>query len=530
MAGDVSISNGVLVDHEGVPLDIASGGGVPAGGDTDQVLAKASSADHDTEWVTPSGGPGGGAPTDATYLVTTANGTLSAEVVVGTTPGGELGGTWPSPTVDTIHSGSSHAGTQAAAEATASADATAKVAAEAALARNGDNILSGTVADARIASTIARDSEVAAAYAPIAEPVAAAHISDTSDAHDASAISISDAGGDFTATDVEGALAELQADHEADATALTDHIGDASGAHAASAVSVLDAGGDFTATDVEGVLTELAGMVGGGSQTPWTSDIDGDNHNLVDVGRIGIGTGSITAGATVDIASTATGLTASRFGIYLRENLAFTATVATYGINSNNSVSITSGNTFFVAGGFVSALTVSGAGNVATGQAGSFSLTLNNTGTNTLGVGVATAVGAGSGATIATGVGVDVSTAGVGTITTAIGLRITALGTGTTKWGMQVGDYQSYHHGKMTFGATTAPVYAIDLQGTGADRAHIGLVETATPTNPTQDAQVVMYCKANKIVFAWNDAGTMRYKYLDMTGTGVTWVHSTTAP
>lgn len=36
------------------------------------------------------------------------------------------------------------------------------------------------------------------------------HLTDTSDAHDASAISISDAAGDFTATDVEGALAELQ--------------------------------------------------------------------------------------------------------------------------------------------------------------------------------------------------------------------------------------------------------------------------------------------------------------------------------
>lgn len=41
-------------------------------------------------------------------------------------------------------------------------EVTSAVAAEATLARNGDNITSGTVADARIASTIARDSEVAA--------------------------------------------------------------------------------------------------------------------------------------------------------------------------------------------------------------------------------------------------------------------------------------------------------------------------------------------------------------------------------
>lgn len=65
------------------------------------------------------GGPSGGAPADATYLVTTSNAELSNEVVVGTTPAGELGGTWASPTVDASHSGSTHAATQAAAEATA---------------------------------------------------------------------------------------------------------------------------------------------------------------------------------------------------------------------------------------------------------------------------------------------------------------------------------------------------------------------------------------------------------------------------
>src|SRR3990167_3035888 len=44
------------------------------------------------------------------FLVGTATGYLSGEIVAGTAPGGELGGTWGTPTVDTIHSGSSHAG------------------------------------------------------------------------------------------------------------------------------------------------------------------------------------------------------------------------------------------------------------------------------------------------------------------------------------------------------------------------------------------------------------------------------------
>lgn len=72
---------------------------------------------------------GSGAPTDADYLVGTANGSLSNDIVVGTSPGGELGGTWASPTVDATHSGSTHAATQAAAEATAAGALASHVAA-----------------------------------------------------------------------------------------------------------------------------------------------------------------------------------------------------------------------------------------------------------------------------------------------------------------------------------------------------------------------------------------------------------------
>ena len=45
---------------------------------------------------------------DIDFLVGTATGHTAAEIVVGTTPGGELGGTWASPTVDATHSGSAH--------------------------------------------------------------------------------------------------------------------------------------------------------------------------------------------------------------------------------------------------------------------------------------------------------------------------------------------------------------------------------------------------------------------------------------
>lgn len=106
-----------------------------------------------------------GAPSTVDYLVGTADAGLSNEIVVGTSPGGELGGTWASPTVDATHAGSTHS---------AATDA---------------------------------------------------HIADATDAHDASAISIVDAGNDFTATDVEGALDELQADNEAHVAAADPHTG-----------------------------------------------------------------------------------------------------------------------------------------------------------------------------------------------------------------------------------------------------------------------------------------------------------------
>jgi hypothetical protein len=105
---------------------------------------------------------GAAAPATVDYLVGTASGALSAEIVVGTTPGGELGGTWASPTVAATHSGSTHAATQAAAEATA---ATAL----------------------------------------------SSHVADTTSAHSATGVDITDAGSYYTSTTVEGALQEIGA-------------------------------------------------------------------------------------------------------------------------------------------------------------------------------------------------------------------------------------------------------------------------------------------------------------------------------
>ena len=39
-----------------------------------------------------------------------------------------------------------------------------------------------------------------------------------------------------------------------------------------------------------------------------------------------------------------------------------------------------------------------------------------------------------------------------------------------------------------------------------------------------------MYIKSTYFIIRYDDSGTTRYKYLDLSGTGVTWVHSTTEP
>jgi hypothetical protein len=67
----------------------------------------------------------------------------------------------------------------------------------------------GTLSDGQIPASITRDSEAAAAYAPIAEPIAAAHIIDTTDAHAATATTFTP-DGDIAATTVQAAIVEVR--------------------------------------------------------------------------------------------------------------------------------------------------------------------------------------------------------------------------------------------------------------------------------------------------------------------------------
>jgi hypothetical protein len=49
------------------------------------------------------------------------------------------------------------------------------------------------------------------------------------------------------------------------------------------------------------------------------------------------------------------------------------------------------------------------------------------------------------------------------------------------------------------------------------------------PADPVSNTGT-LYQKGTNLVIKYNDGGTIRYKYLDLSGTGVTWVHSTTSP
>jgi hypothetical protein len=89
----------------------------------------------------------------------------------------------------------------------------------------------------------------------------------------------------------------------------------------------------------------------------------------------------------------------------------------------------------------------------------------------------------------------------------------------------------------------TKDYVAVTTGGTGEGQLELtevaGVAEAATllflekgtaPAVPTSGSQVKAYMKADKFIFQYNDGGTTRYKYLDLTGTGVTWTHTTVAP
>jgi hypothetical protein len=70
---------------------------------------------------------------------------------------------------------------------------------------------------------------------------------------------------------------------------------------------------------------------------------------------------------------------------------------------------------------------------------------------------------------------------GATSTTTTVGLAISGL-SGATVWGIQVGNYQSYHQGKLAVGGTTAPANTIDIQA-GVLNHKVNALTYASPTS-----------------------------------------------
>ena len=50
------------------------------------------------------------------------------------------------------------------------------------------------------------------------------------------------------------------------------------------------------------------------------------------------------------------------------------------------------------------------------------------------------------------------------------------------------------------------------------------------PSNPTVSAQVNVYVKGDKYIVSFDDAGTMKYRYMDLTSVDAAWTYTTSAP
>lgn len=106
------------------------------------------------------------------------------------------------------------------------------------------------------------DAAAAQSTADGAASAISAHIADTTDAHDASAISFDPTGlPNLTGTDVQAALESVDTRFGQLDQDITDHITDAVGAHAASAISFSNGASGLTATTAQAAIDEVEGRL-----------------------------------------------------------------------------------------------------------------------------------------------------------------------------------------------------------------------------------------------------------------------------
>ena len=110
--------------------------------------------------------------------------------------------------------------------------------------------------------------------------------------------------------------------------------------------------------------------------------------------------------------------------------------------------------------------------------------------------------------------------ASAGTITNARGMSLEEITRGTNNTNFLLGTDTSVTGSLNIYSVSTRPSFFAG--------AFLNTV-ASTPSAPSNNAGG-FYIKGDKFIIYYNDAGTVRYKYMTLSGTGVTWTHTTTAP
>jgi len=230
--------------------------GVPAGGDENDLLAKASGTDYDTEWIDPAsvGVTDHGALTGlgdddhAQYLKEKASGGAASEIPVHTHADASEAGTIDHGALTGL-SDNDHPQYQLAATAATDAELAAAIAAHEGAADPHPGYLT--------------TAEGSAAFQPLdGDLTAIAALATT--AFGRAFLTLANIAAAQAALDLEpGTDIATQAAHDALVAALAAHLADASDAHDASAISVVPFA-TIAATTVQGALEEMLAEAGGG--------------------------------------------------------------------------------------------------------------------------------------------------------------------------------------------------------------------------------------------------------------------------
>lgn len=136
-------------------------------------------------------------------------------------------------------------------------------------------------------------------------------------------------------------------------------------------------------------------------------------------------------------------------------------------------------------------------------------------------------------ANVTKSIGMDVLTANqsTGSVTTSIGVNAIAYNWGGGTITNAYNFYSKFNDSNYTnkyhfYGDGNAPSYF------GGEVQHLASVlnETATEPATTQDTQSAIYIKGDKLIIKFNNGGTIKYRYLDLTSADATWTYTTTAP